>query len=229
MVFLGCTKPRLLQVPEEKIPKKEIAGKIVILGSSTAVGTGASPVDSSWVKLLENKLRVVKPLISVINLSDLGFTTYHIMPDEFAPPTARPKADLDGNVTRALALKPDLVIINLPTNDVANNYNDQEIITNFERVSANLQRDSILYIITGTQPRSLSLEKRQRLKELNTKLYSVYGNSFFDYYDYLSTTDNLIQKKYSAGDGIHVNNAGHYIIFENLMKFDVFKRYLDEH
>jgi lysophospholipase L1-like esterase len=151
------------------------------------------------------------------------------MPDGFTSPSGRPKPNIEGNISRALELKPDLVIINLPTNDVANNYNEQEIIANFESVTENLRAENIPFIITGTQPRSLSVEKRQRLKNLNTKLRLVYESKMFDYYNLLSTADDLIQKEYSAGDGVHMNNAGHRIIYENLFQLDVFKKYLNEH
>src|SRR4051812_31641375 len=70
----------------------------VVLGSSTAFGTGASSSDSSWVGLLAAKFARDKKDFTVVNLAVSGFTTYQILPG-ISPGTAqRPGSDQDKNV-----------------------------------------------------------------------------------------------------------------------------------
>ena len=57
--------------------------KLVVLGSSTAAGVGASSVDSGWVKRYRNYLFEKNTTINVINLAVGGYTTYDIMPNRF--------------------------------------------------------------------------------------------------------------------------------------------------
>src|SRR5690349_18464412 len=78
--------------------------KIVVLGSSTAFGTGASSVDSSWVGRLQkaHRLNTSDNLDTIVtNLAVGGYNTYHIMPTGFVPPANRPAPDPLHNVTQA--------------------------------------------------------------------------------------------------------------------------------
>lgn len=222
-LIVGCKKKSKSEVSNRP------AGKIVVLGSSTAFGVGASPSDSAWVMRLNAKLKQDKYNITVVNLASGGYSSYHIMPDASVPATGRPLPDAEKNVTKAIALNPDLVIINLPSNDIANNYSDAEIMSNFSVVTNRLKPANIQFIISGTQPRTLPADQQSRLVALNTSLSSAYGTNFFNYYGDLSTSANLIQPKYDTGDGVHLNNSGHYVIFDRLMKHPVFKDYLQKH
>ncbi|MEO1448111.1 MAG: SGNH/GDSL hydrolase family protein, partial [Bacteroidota bacterium] len=95
---------------------------IVVLGSSTAAGAGASPVDSAWVWRYRHYLQSINPANQVSNLAVGGFTSYRIMPTGFVPPASRPSPDTTHNITTALTLAPDAIIINLPSNDVSSGY-----------------------------------------------------------------------------------------------------------
>jgi hypothetical protein len=64
--------------------------KIVVLGSSTAFGTGADPIDSSWVKKLTTYLLQQAAPVTVVNLANLGYTTYDISPTGVIVPPAWP-------------------------------------------------------------------------------------------------------------------------------------------
>ena len=62
---------------------------LVILGSSTAAGTGPSSPDSTWVNRYRNFLQGINPDNLVTNLAIGGTTTYHIMPNWFSPPSGK--------------------------------------------------------------------------------------------------------------------------------------------
>src|SRR5436305_14995707 len=97
--------------------------KIVILGSSTAAGNGASTYDSSWARRLyfefnKNTSDGVDTII--VNLAYPGFVTYQAMPTDFVLPANRVSCPQDTarNVTTALSLSTDIIIIRISSNDV---------------------------------------------------------------------------------------------------------------
>jgi acyl-CoA thioesterase-1 len=206
--------------------------KVVVLGSSTAAGTGASTLDSAWVYLLKARLATYNTTTfkdTLVNLAVGGYTTYQLMPSGFKAPANRPLPDTLHNVTRALSLKPDLVIINLPSNDFANGYATDEVLDNYEAIIPLLTAHNIPYIITCTQPRNLDqLAERQRIKAFNDVITNVYSSShIINYYDKLATTDLKIETSVSAGDGIHLNNKGHNIIYQAFISYAPLKQYLN--
>lgn len=213
--------------PLDQAPKPPIDTTkfIVVLGSSTAAGFGASVADSCWVGRLYGKLLADKKAIKVVNLGKGGYTTYQLMYTDAPVVPRRPVVDTNKNVTAALKFKPSLVIINLPTNDVAANYRDEEIINNYRLIINVLELNNVQYIITGSQPRNFkTLDQRKRLKILNDKLIAAFPGHIDDYLRKISTATWAIQKNYAAGDGIHLNNNGHKVIFQSLIDFPIFKR-----
>ncbi|MCB0844148.1 MAG: SGNH/GDSL hydrolase family protein, partial [Bacteroidetes bacterium] len=72
---------------------------IVVLGSSTAAGAGASPSDSAWVNRYRSYLQGFNPDYQVTNRAQGGFNSYRIMPTGFTPPSGRPNADTIRNIT----------------------------------------------------------------------------------------------------------------------------------
>src|SRR3982750_3950277 len=58
---------------------------IVVLGSSTAFGDGASP-GKSWVALYTDYLKAINPNYIVDNLAVPGTTTYIMQADNYVPP-----------------------------------------------------------------------------------------------------------------------------------------------
>jgi acyl-CoA thioesterase-1 len=196
---------------------------IVVIGASTAAGTGAKPIDSAWV----NRLRLIttsnlKPL-TYINLAVGGYTTYQGMPTGFTK-SGRPAPDTAHNITKALALHPSLVMITFPSNDIANGYTAGEVMSNYSKMTSLLDSAKVPYILFGTQPRNLSeSSKRTSLKQVNTAIKSTYTNRANDYFDQLATSSLTIKPELSFGDGIHVNNKGHYLIVQSVLNHPLFQ------
>jgi len=198
--------------------------KIVVLGASTAAGTGALPIDSAWVNRLRSIVSTYPESIEVTNLANGGYTTFQAMPNGFHQPQ-RPAVDTARNITKTLTLRPRLVLITFPSNDVANGYSNEEILANYSRISGILDSARISYIIFGSQPRNLSdPTERQRLKTLNTQMKLKFGTRINNYYDQLSTSSNTIKAEYAFGDGIHLNNSGHFLILNTLLQHPVFQQ-----
>ena len=190
---------------------------LVVLGSSTAFGTGATSIDSSWVGLLRSKFEIDNKGIKIVNLALGGFTTYDILPTSTALTSQSSVADTERNVTKALSYNPNFIIINLPSNDIANNYLNEEIINNYKRITAEIVLKKVPYLITGTQPRNFpDIAQRTRLKFFNAELENIYHEKVDNYYDVLTDSVYKIKSIFSFGDGIHLNNKGHKLIFEEL-------------
>ncbi|RYE18370.1 MAG: hypothetical protein EOP51_22110, partial [Sphingobacteriales bacterium] len=88
--------------------------KIVILGSSTAVGTGATPLDSSWANKFTKFVHAQNAQVQITNLALGGYNSYHLCPTGSVPGANKPAPDTARNITAALARNPDAIIINLP-------------------------------------------------------------------------------------------------------------------
>jgi len=213
----GCKKNTPTD-PQNPDPQPQVTPTIVILGSSTAVGDGASPIDSSWAKRMTATINKDGPKANVINLAAPGYVTYQAMPTGYHV-ASRPDPDTARNITKALSYKPALVIIAFPTNDIADNYSDDEIMNNYAKMAHTLDSAKVQYIIGGTQPRNFATaDQRMRLKTLDDKIISTYTIHVDDSLGDLSNPDYSIKTIYSAGDGIHVNNAGHNVIYIATMK-----------
>ena len=212
-------------VNEPKAVVKDTSTKVVVvLGSSTAAGWGASRYDSCWVSRLQNRFNKDSMRVKVINLSSPGYVTYHGMPSNYSPPNGRPWFDGGRNISKALTYHPTLIIFNYPTNDISSNYSDNEILGNYDTLVKIMNVENVEYIITGTQPRNFSEIQRQRLKDFNDLMEPLYRTHYINYLNKLSTVNCFIQDKYSAGDGIHLNDKGHQVIYESLMSFPLLKK-----
>ena len=110
---------------------KSQAFHIVVLGSSTAAGAGPSVPDSTWVNRYRKFIQEINPANQVTNLAQGGTNTYQIMPTWFVPPPGRPTSNPARNITQAILLGADAVIINMPSNDAAGGIGTNEQLFNF--------------------------------------------------------------------------------------------------
>jgi Lysophospholipase L1 and related esterases len=191
---------------------------IVVLGSSTAAGGGATSIDSGWVFRLQSIINKTEQKARFINLAVEGYTLYQAMPTGYHS-ADRPSPDTARNITKALSYSPDMVMINFPSNDIAANYTDEEILNNYKELTHTLDSARVVYIIFSTQPRDFQdSSQRMRLKAINDKINSLYPLHSNDYLNVLSTSTYSIKPKYEAGDGIHINNSGHEVIVEKTLQ-----------
>ena len=104
-------------------------------------------------------------------------------------------------------------MISLPSNDIADGYSYAEIMSNYQKLTYLLDSAKVQYIIFSTQPRDFpTVSERMRLDTLNNEVISAYQNHVNNFLDQLSTPTFQIDSIYSAGDGIHLNDAGHRVI-----------------
>ncbi|MBK8166785.1 MAG: hypothetical protein IPK64_12650 [bacterium] len=191
---------------------------IVVIGSSTAAGTGASSPAASWVGRLRTWLQAGEPTSQVVNLAVGGYTTYHVLPTGTTPPAGRPSPAPENNITRALAYKPWLIVVNLPSNDVTNGYATAEIMANYATLQALAAAAEVPIWFTTTQPRNLPQQaQRDQQAAIADLTLATYGSYGIDVWNGLAAADGRILVQFDAGDGIHLNDLGHTLIYERVL------------
>jgi lysophospholipase L1-like esterase len=198
--------------------------KIVILGSSTAEGVGPSHPDSAWVARYRAYFSQMSSPVEVINLAKGGYTTYHIMPTGNVPPQGRSYPDTLRNINRAIGAKDaDAVIINLPSNDAANNYSVEDQLANYDAILAYAADAAVPVWITTTQPRNLSQSGRDNIRAMRDSTFSRFGPKAIDFWNGLANGNGTIRDKFDSGDGIHLNNWAHGILSERVIEARVYE------
>lgn len=198
---------------------------IVVLGSSTAAGTGASSPASSWVGLLRAYVQDRAPAAQMINLAMGGLTTYEVMPSGYVPPANRPSPLTTRNVTRALACEADAIIVNLPSNDVGSGFATAEVMANYRTIITTATAQGVPVWVTTTQPCNyFTLAQRDQQRAIADLTLSTYGGFAIDVWHFLAASDGTILPQYDSGDGVHVNDAGHAVIFARLVEAGIWEQ-----
>ncbi|HEY4109980.1 SGNH/GDSL hydrolase family protein [Puia sp.] len=226
---------------------------IAVIGSSTAAGFHL-PIDdqgqimedqddnldnglppNSWV----NRLRVYYDGLHLLNELDnfaiWGQNIYQAMPDDYHYVGGDTRDDVDGrnNISKALSVNPDIILVNFPSN----NYDFYPIDETMARIhdiydAAIANGHTVCYICT-TQPRTSEgfaiLDNRTNLKTIRDRIVADFPNHYIDFYtplvdDQVETSpgvpnDNYlgIKAEFSLGDGTHVNEAGHGVLYNAVL------------
>ncbi|MBS1654508.1 MAG: SGNH/GDSL hydrolase family protein [Bacteroidetes bacterium] len=198
------------------------------MGSSTAAGTGASSYANSWAGKIQAyyQQNTTDGIDTVFyNIAIGSYTTYQEMPSDFSTPSGRPSIDASANVNKALSYSPDVIIISLPSNDMANGYSKKEYMNNLRLMYSRIITAGVKCYIASTQPRStLSTAGRDSLRTLVDSINNNFGLYTIDFWDDLVTTDGLNNLKPTlTSDGIHPNNTGHNYLFIRVRDKNIFQ------
>jgi lysophospholipase L1-like esterase len=190
---------------------------VVVLGSSTAAGANATPVCSSWVNQYASYLLLTAPGSTLTNFAVGGYTTFRVMPtgsvppspwntDQFAPVTAN-------NITAALALSPDLIIINLPTNDADLHIPVEQQMQNYTAIVSAAAARGIPVWVSTSQPRTNGDDVgRALLMAVRTAILETFQKRALDFWTGLADSTGRIIAKFDS-DGAHLNNEGHTLLY----------------
>jgi lysophospholipase L1-like esterase len=195
---------------------------ISVIGSSTAAGMGATPIDSSWVNLTKSYYQQLGLIDTIYNRAVSASTTYDGMPTGFTPPSGRPAPELAYNITKALSYNPDIVLVAYASNDVYDGYTLQETLSNLRTIyQAVLAAGKIAYVMT-TQPRNMTTAQQEIQKEERDSILAEFPAFSLNFYNPVVAADSLsINPIYSFGDGIHLNNAGHQQLYQVVKNADI--------
>jgi hypothetical protein len=121
-----------------------------------------------------------------------------------------------------------VVIVNYPSNGY-DSFSTEEILACFETIKSAANAAGALCYIASTQPREdynhfWTIEKRQILKNLHETIMNHFGPFAIDFWTDLADPVTLKRKpQYAlANDLIHINSAGHKVLFENVVEKNIF-------
>jgi lysophospholipase L1-like esterase len=208
--------------------------RVVAIGSSTTAGIAATSRDSAWTGLLSTYYKCrINVLDSVYNLGVPGSIIYNGMPSGYIPPPSRPYPDTLHNVTKAVTILSGLsnaasgvVIVNFPTNGYIK-YSIQEIMLSMQTIYDTVTSRGNRCFISTTQPRSDSIYNdplvKKKLADIKDSVLNRFNQYSLNFWDGLfDPADTSILAKYSSGDLIHFNNAGHRVLFERVLAKNIF-------
>jgi len=192
---------------------------VVVLGSSTAEGTGASNPDSAWVSLFRHELTQNNTQWEVVNLARGGYTTFHILPTgSEIPSEINISIDEERNLTKALEFDPTVIIVNMPSNDAARNIGVDIQMENFNLLYNDGQAEGAKVFICTTQPRNFTnADLIQIQTDTRDSILATFGDQAIDFWTPLANEENLVADDVDSGDGVHVNNLGHRLLYEQVL------------
>lgn len=199
--------------------------RIVVLGSSTAEGTGPDNPDDGWVNLYREYLTQKDSRFEVINFGKGGYSTYDILPTGTPIKAGVTRTiDPERNVTKALSLNPGGIIINMPSNDAAYEYPVEDQLANYDLISSKIKEQNIPLWVSSVQPKdfgSNTTSKNIQL-EMLTAAEDKFGDMTIDFWTGLGKSNNNgILPQYNSGDGTHLNEAGHKVLFDRVVAAEV--------
>lgn len=195
-----------------------VAQTVVILGSSTAAGVGASSPAKAWAGRLGAVAAERCPLTRITNLALGGYTTWHGMPVAAPRPAGRPASDAARNVEAALQLRPDLVMILFPSNDAASKFPLSETVANHTALRDRVRAAGAADLILGNFPRNFGDGEQVKLMTgLRDALPALGAPRHVALWAVLAASDTQVKAQYSAGDGIHLNDSGHALLAEQVL------------
>jgi lysophospholipase L1-like esterase len=211
--------------------------RVAVIGSSTAYGFFPPPsppysTDSGWVSKLQKYYQQLNIVDTVFNLGCLGRDCYSGMPTGYIPPPGENTPDQTCNITKAIAQlpKPDVILVNYPSNSYERLDNDS-IIQCLRAIKDEANSNNIRCYIATTQPRnSFDSAGRQKLKDLRDLMLATFGTWAIDFFTPLVEEPSLnILPAYDLGDNIHINPEGHTALLNQVIAKNIFTTVLPVH
>ncbi len=202
---------------------------IVVLGASTACGKNldqpqhggmAGGLASSWVNRYADELLTARPGSMVTNLCQAGYNTYHAMPTGTTNPPGMPMVDPAKNVTAALALSPDAVIVAFPASDETSNI--PEIVGNLQTIADTAAAADVPVWISTPQPvEDMPPAALANKLQLRDDVLATWGDHALDFWAPLATPGDMWDPAKMLTDGVHPNAVGHGLLLEVVSAADI--------
>ena len=130
---------------------------------------------------------------------------------------------MDSNITTALTLKPDVIIVNYPTNGY-NVIRTDSILHCLRTIRDSSFKKGVPCFVTTTQPRTSpgfnNSAIKAKLAELKDSILAEFGFFAIDFYTGLIAPDSSLL--YDSGDQTHMNAIGHNIMFQRILEKNIF-------
>jgi hypothetical protein len=190
--------------------------KIVVIGSSTPAGTGASDDAHSYIhgnNSLVNTFYTAHGVIAgnVTNLSISGLSLFSGMPSDYTSTGLQDPPDPTDNITAALALNPDIVII-----DFNNKYDQYTLVEDHFAIQTIIDRCTAVgvkvYFMTPQPREDYTIGGQQFLKTVTDSMLTWAPNNTINKYYPLDITGTFQRMYPYGGDQIHSADSGHLAI-----------------
>lgn len=204
------------------IPNDGVVYRIVVVGSSTAAGTGPTDINNAWVWRYRTYLTQMDTRYEVVNIALGGYATYNALPTGTPIPSGVNRVvDVERNITKAISLNANGIIINMPSNDAASGYPVADQLYNYSLIKNAANTANIPLWVTTPQPRNFGTNTTNL--DIQVKMiqatYDTFGttNTVDFWTDFNQLDNNGILSTYDSGDGIHMNDAAHKILFDRIV------------
>ena len=204
----------------------EAQKKLLILGSSTSACYNLS-ADSCYVGRLQRYYQSAGSPVVIDNRAVAGDNCYQGMPMNFTPPAGRSTPRPYNNITEGLQGNPDVVLVNYPSNGY-DEYSVQEVMNCLRTIRQTAIAAGKPCYITTTQPRSdpasyQTAEVQQKMRAIKESILSEFGAYAINFWDgVVNDAGTALRDSYNSGDGIHLNSAGHSILFNRVVEKNIF-------
>ena len=190
---------------------------VVVLGSESAAGTGPRAIDSLWVNRFRRSYKQFDTRVEVVNLAQDDQSTFQLLPTGSAIPAGiNESVDEMNNITAALALNPEAIIINLQAADALRGYDVAQQLANYDEIIQ--AAGSIPVYITTPQPGDYSTSALDIQLEMRDSTLARFGESAIDFWTPIAEAGGTIDSIYSAVDGLQLSNAGHRLLWQNVIE-----------
>ena len=198
--------------------------KLVIIGSSTSACYNL-PYNDCYVGKLNLFFNQASPFDTIIDnhLALGGSTCFAGMPSSSTSPYDAYQPDTARNITKALTLNPDVILVNFPTNgyDI---FRTDSILYCLRTIRDSANKKGVPCFVTTTQPRTsgnfFSHEMRRKMAELKDSILLEFGSFAVDFWTGLITSDTAIL--YDQGDHTHMTAIGHTILAQRVETANIF-------
>ena len=195
--------------------------RIVVLGSSTAAGIGPIDISNSWVSRLQAHARNKDSRLRINNFARAGYSTYQLLPTGTPSDEERGWPDSDRNISRAISRRPEAIILSMAESDTARGFSIAEQLQNYETIIAAADAARIPIWIATPFPLDLPEDQQHQLAELRDALIRQYGERAIDFWAVLLGDDDRLDQRYAEKGGGQLNDAGHLVLFEQVVCADV--------
>lgn len=178
--------------------------KVVVLGSSSAYGIGASVPDSSWVGRTKAYYKSLHQLDTVINLA---------VPGSFSDSGVK-------LLSQALSYDPDLVLVSFPSNDIVADLGIPHYMRNLRKMYNTVTAAGKKCYISTTQPRDDQYNE-YTLKVARDSIVKEFPSNYMQFYDPLVAPGSYAINPLYSVEGTHPNDAGHRLLFQAVLAAQV--------
>ena len=201
--------------------------RLAIIGSSTSACYGASVYDSCYVGRLHKRYNQQETFYATIDNAYAvpGYCCLKGMPSSYVSPYANLQPDPEHNITKALSVHPDVVLVNYPNNGYDSLHIDL-ILYCLRTIRDSANKAGVPCFVTTTQPRTSAPlfnnpAAKLKLAILKDSILAEFGYFAVDFYTGLyNPADSSVL--YDAGDHTHMNNTGHDSLFQRVLAKNIF-------